>query len=197
MLVRLPIGVFVALVLLTIMGGSVSGSHPAQLQLPWPTGQAHQITEYNLSYDCETHGPPDYPTNAKAIDFNLNAITGDEVAAVADGTVVNGADIPSDARGNFLEIDHGGNHRSRYLHLRTYSEGGPWAPGISIGSQVTQGQLIGYSGNTGGSTGPHLHFDLKEYDAFGQPLARITPEPMSGQTGFGQYGVCTGVDSPL
>lgn len=54
--------------------------------------------------------------------------------------------------GNFVSIDHGNGYISRYMHLDSIA--------IEDG-YIERGQIIGYAGNTGNSTGPHLHFDIK------------------------------------
>ena len=192
LLLRPVLGFATVLLVLLVLPQPAEGAHPTQLRLPWPAGDTHQITKFQLTYDCGSHGS--HPTNKKAIDFKF--ATNEEVGAAASGTIVDGSVSPDDGRGNFLEIDHGGNHRTRYLHLRTNAQGGPWAPGIAIGEYVSQGQHIGYSGATGDADGPHLHFDLKRY-ASGLPVEAIVPEPMSGEGDFGDYGVCPVEDSPL
>ena len=53
--------------------------------------------------------------------------------------------------GNYIEIDHG-SYRTRYAHLKQIS--------VSRGQKVSGGTVIGLSGNTGNSTGPHLHFEV-------------------------------------
>ena len=53
-----------------------------------------------------------------------------------------------------LKIKHPGNITSGYLHLRGF------AKGIKVGARVSQGQVVGYVGSTGRSTGPHLDFRL-------------------------------------
>ena len=53
-----------------------------------------------------------------------------------------------------LKIKHPGNLQSGYLHLRGF------AKGIKVGARVSQGQVIGYVGSTGRSTGPHLDFRI-------------------------------------
>lgn len=54
--------------------------------------------------------------------------------------------------GNQILVDHGGGRTTRYGHLSGFN--------VSIGQEVSQGEVIGFSGNTGRSTGPHLHFEL-------------------------------------
>jgi murein DD-endopeptidase MepM/ murein hydrolase activator NlpD len=55
--------------------------------------------------------------------------------------------------GNIVDINHGGNVMTRYCHLVSFG------PGIRAGAQVQAGQLVGLSGSTGNSSGPHLHFE--------------------------------------
>lgn len=80
------------------------------------------------------------------------APVGTPVRAVADGTVTKKS--YDRAAGNMLKIKHPGNLSSGYLHLRGF------AKGIKVGARVSQGQVIGYVGSTGRSTGPHLDFRL-------------------------------------
>ena len=61
--------------------------------------------------------------------------------------------------GNYTCIDHGGGISSCYGHQSGYA--------VSAGDSVSQGDVIGYSGNTGSSTGPHLHFEIR---VNGQPV---------------------------
>ena len=77
---------------------------------------------------------------------------GTPVRAVADGTVT--VMTRKKADGNILKIKHPGNISSGYLHLKGF------AKGIKVGARVSQGQVIGYVGSTGYSTGPHLDFRL-------------------------------------
>ncbi len=78
------------------------------------------------------------------------APSGTPVHSVADGVVTFRA--YKGAAGNMIKIKHANKIETGYLHLRGY------AKGLRVGSRVKQGQLIGYVGSTGGSTGPHLDY---------------------------------------
>ena len=66
--------------------------------------------------------------------------------------------------GNVVKISHPGNLESRYAHLSAFADG------LRAGQPIKPGQLIGYIGTTGQSTGPHLHFELYENGAAVDPL---------------------------
>jgi len=83
------------------------------------------------------------------IDFA--APSGTPVRAVGDGAVIQAG--YSGGFGNLIEIRHRDGMVTRYGHLRGF------APGLREGQVVTQGQVIGFVGSTGLSTGPHLHFE--------------------------------------
>jgi murein DD-endopeptidase MepM/ murein hydrolase activator NlpD len=87
--------------------------------------------------------------NHKGID--LAQPTGTPVYATADG-VVSRAE-PFSSYGNYIQIEHGGEMQTRYAHLSGYA--------IAAGEQVRKGQLIGFVGSTGRSTGPHLHYEVR------------------------------------
>jgi hypothetical protein len=91
------------------------------------------------------------PTNS--VDFNRNDDIGDTVVASAAGKVSRVDNEGNVSYGRWIEIDHGNGYRTRYAHLSAQS--------VSIGQSVSQGQKIGAVGNTGGSTGAHLHFELR------------------------------------
>lgn len=87
--------------------------------------------------------------NHKGID--LAQPTGTPVYATADG-VVSKAE-PFSTYGNYIQIEHGGELQTRYAHLSGYA--------VGAGEMVRRGQLIGYVGSTGRSTGPHLHYEVR------------------------------------
>lgn len=93
---------------------------------------------------------------------------GTPVHAVADGTITFKG--WAGGGGNTLKIKHAGNLMTGYMHLSGY------AKGIRQGSHVSQGQLIGYVGSTGASTGPHLDFRIWKNGNPIDPL-KIPQEP--------------------
>ena len=97
------------------------------------------------------------------------APSGTPVHSVADGTVVF-AGWDKGGGGNTLKIKHAGSLETGYLHLKSF------AKGIKVGTRVSQGQLIGYVGSTGASTGPHLDFRIKKNGTPIDPL-KMPQEP--------------------
>ena len=79
-------------------------------------------------------------------------------------------------------VRHVNSMETCYLHLSRFGEG------VRVGSRVQQKQVIAYSGNTGLSTGPHLHFALKRGGAFVNPLnqsfPRADPVPLELRSDF-------------
>ena len=75
----------------------------------------------------------------------------------------------SSSYGNYVQIDHGGGDSTLYAHCSSIR--------VSYGEDVAQGQLIGYVGNTGDSTGYHLHFEMKINGNLVDPLKYITIDP--------------------
>jgi murein DD-endopeptidase MepM/ murein hydrolase activator NlpD len=67
--------------------------------------------------------------------------------------------------GNLVVVDHGGGIATAYGHNTTVT--------VGVGQQVAQGQLIAYSGNTGHSTGPHVHFEVRVNGAAVDPLGYL------------------------
>jgi murein DD-endopeptidase MepM/ murein hydrolase activator NlpD len=91
------------------------------------------------------------------------APAGTPVMAIGDGIVT--VARYRGANGNMVEIRHNSVHTTQYLHLSRYGKG------IREGVRVQQGQVIGYVGSTGTSTGPHLDFRFYEH---GKPINPLT-----------------------
>ena len=102
----------------------------------------------------------------QGVDFA--AELGTAVHAAADGVVTGAA--PNGGYGNCIEIEHEEKLSTLYGHLSSF------APGIAPGVHVQKGDLIGFVGNTGRSTGPHLHFELWSN---GKPTNPVTHPSMN------------------
>lgn len=77
------------------------------------------------------------------------------------------------ASGNIVQIKHNRTYRTAYLHLKGF------AKDIRPGTSVEQGQVIGYVGSTGRSTGPHLHYEIKRNNSPINPLTMDLPSSES------------------
>lgn len=95
------------------------------------------------------------------------APTGTPILAVGDGMVTEAQ--YRGANGNIVKINHNASYRTAYLHLRGF------ANGIHRGARVKQGQIIGYVGSTGRSTGPHLDYRLYKNNNPVNPLTVDLP----------------------
>ncbi len=92
--------------------------------------------------------------------YDWSMVTGTQVLAAADGTVE--SRVQSDSGyGNRVVIRHDNGYRTLYAHFREHrpDQGSP-AFNVVEGQRVRAGDVIGWSGNTGDSTGPHLHFGV-------------------------------------
>lgn len=110
--------------------------------------------------------------------------TGTPVYATADG-VISKADWFS-SYGLYISIEHGGKIQTRYGHLSRLS--------VASGQSVKKGDLIGYVGSTGRSTGPHLHYEVRIAGIAVNPIpymngsARTLPAPTATAMGGGDDG---------
>jgi murein DD-endopeptidase MepM/ murein hydrolase activator NlpD len=77
---------------------------------------------------------------------------GTPILAAGDGTIVRAG--PFSSYGNYVRIRHANGYETAYAHMSRF------ARGMRAGVRVRQGQVIGYVGNTGRSTGPHLHYEV-------------------------------------
>ncbi|PRY40398.1 M23 family metallopeptidase [Umezawaea tangerina] len=134
------LGLLVGIGALTI-GTGVAAAAPT-FQLPFPCGQTWE------GQTRSDHSP------ANAVDLNRANDDGDAVVAAASGTVSRVENEGSTSYGRWIEINHGSGWTTRYAHLS--------AQRVSVGQSVSLGQTIGNVGSTGGSTGPHLHFEERQ-----------------------------------
>ena len=156
-------------------GNSIGGSGT----LVWPTLPERITITSEFGYrDAPTAGAS---SDHKGID--IDTVTGDEVYATASGTVIY-ADSAGSA-GNLVTIDHGDGYITKYMHNDSIS--------VSVGDTVSAGDVIAISGNTGVSTGDHLHFQI-EYN--GEPVDPLSFKYNNGKgNGTGGFGDGTGTSS--
>lgn len=103
----------------------------------------------------------------KGVDFA--AVTGTPIRASGDGVVESAA--PSGGYGNLVVLRHWSNYSTAYAHMSRF------AAGIHKGSKVRQGEVIGYVGTTGWSTGPHLHYEFRVNNEARDPMSiKVVPD---------------------
>jgi len=100
------------------------------------------------------------PRKHKGVDYA--APQGTEIYAAGDGTI--DKLYESSSYGNYIRIEHENNFSTAYAHMNEF------ANGLEVGSLVSKGQIIGYVGSTGRSSGDHLHFELIYEGNFIDPL---------------------------
>ncbi|WP_422771724.1 M23 family metallopeptidase [Plantactinospora sp. WMMC1484] len=110
-------------------------------RVPFPCNQT-------WSGQTRTNHSPQY-----AIDFNRANDQGDPVKASAPGTVDVVANLGDTSYGRYVRINHGNGYTTYYAHLSGFN--------TSVGASVGYGKTIGYVGTSGGSTGPHLHYEQR------------------------------------
>ena len=101
-----------------------------------------------------------YSRMHRGVDFA--AKRGTPIMAAGDGRVVFAG--RNGAFGRFIEIKHLNNFRTRYAHLYKF------AKGVKKGKVLKQGDIIGYVGTSGRSTGPHLHYEVKHKNRTINPI---------------------------
>jgi len=98
---------------------------------------------------------------------DLSASTGTPVRAVGDGSIVEAG--RNGGSGIMVKIRHDHRYMTAYKHLSKV------ASGLRSGSKIEQGQIIGYVGQTGLATGPHLHFEFYEDGRYVDPMGKRFP----------------------
>ncbi|MFP4097645.1 MAG: peptidoglycan DD-metalloendopeptidase family protein [Alphaproteobacteria bacterium] len=122
------------------------GASLKQLLMKTPVDGARMSSGYGM----RKHPILGYSKMHKGMDFA--APRGTPIYAAGDGVIERIG--PWGSYGNYMRIRHNGTYKTAYAHMKGY------AKGMKKGKRVKQGQVIGYVGNTGRSTGPHLHYEV-------------------------------------
>jgi murein DD-endopeptidase MepM/ murein hydrolase activator NlpD len=103
-----------------------------------------------------------YAKRHTGVDFAMKP--GNRLYATGDG-VVSVVKFELFGYGNQVTIDHGFGYKTRYAHMKTIN--------VVEGMKVKRGQIIGYMGNSGVSTGAHVHYEVKKNGKPGNPISYI------------------------
>ena len=132
-------------------GGSHSGATPSAAGLIWPV-QGVLTSPFGMRWGRMHEG------------IDIGAAQGTPIYAAATGTVIYAG--WESGYGNLTVIDHGNGLATAYGHQSRLA--------VSSGQKVSRGQLIGYVGSTGHSTGPHLHFEVRVNGTPNDPLRYLS-----------------------
>jgi murein DD-endopeptidase MepM/ murein hydrolase activator NlpD len=105
------------------------------------------------------------PGHPLGIDIDLYSNDGSPIGAAKAGTVTFAGGNACCSYGYYVVVDHGDGFQTLYAHFSSIA--------VAVGQYVEQGQLLGYSGTTGYSTGPHLHFEIHAGGGVVDPLAYL------------------------
>ena len=142
--------------LLALCGGSIGIIEGGELCWPLP---GHTTISCNF-------GDDDAFGNSGHRGTDIPALEGTPILAAHSGTVIISG--WNNSYGNQVLLDNGVGLSTRYAHMT--------AAAVSAGETVTAGQVIGYVGNTGDSTGFHLHFEVMQNGVRVNPLDAVTPQ---------------------
>ena len=122
---------------------------PARTRVSVPSRMPLEDTRLTSDFGMRTHPVLGGRRNHKGVD--LSAPSGTPIYATADGIVSKAKWFSS--YGNYVAIEHGAELQTRYAHMSRIA--------VAEGTRVKKGEIIGYVGSTGRSTGPHLHYEVR------------------------------------
>ncbi|NNM71967.1 peptidoglycan DD-metalloendopeptidase family protein [Enterovirga aerilata] len=128
-------------------------------------GEVEQTSGFGTRFDPFTRGP------ALHTGLDFRAEPGTPARATGDGRVVSAE--YSGGYGNMVELDHGNGVTTRYGHLMSIA--------VTPGQRVQAGQIVGLTGSTGRSTGPHLHYETRVGGEPVNPVRFIEAGRLSGR----------------
>lgn len=122
------------------------------------------LTSYKLTSPFGMRYHPVLKVDRMHNGVDMAAPANTPIYAARGGQVIT-ASYQKDGAGNYVQIDHGDGYRSIYMHMTRYI--------VKVGDYVTPGQVIGYVGSTGVSTGNHLHFGISKNGKYVNPMEYI------------------------
>ena len=142
---------------------------------PFAHGTKHRLVQGNLG--GSTHRGVHALDFAMEVGTPVTAARSGRVTAVKQDSAGGGPDPAFTGKGNYVEILHDDGTFARYVHLR---RGGSR---VRLGQHVRAGEVVGSSGNTGRSSGPHLHFSVHKAAPLGQKAEVTVPVRFRGREG--------------
>ena len=131
------------------------------------------VLQRGIHYMTSPYGPrtlngkQEFHYGVDLVSYLNGSTTIDYIVAYADGVVT--ANSSSSERGYYVMIDHG-TFRTIYQHMR-------YASILQVGMEVKKGWVVGLMGNTGKSTGAHLHFGVEVDGSWVDPMPYLMAEP--------------------
>jgi len=128
----------------------------------WPTEMGYTFSSY-YGYRLSVFGEGNFHSGLDIAGTGY----GSNVYAANNGTIEILRDLGNTSYGKYIMINHNNGYYSLYAHMSGFKEG------LSVGSTVSRGDIIGYIGSSGWATGPHLHYEIRvcsQYSCITNPL---------------------------
>jgi murein DD-endopeptidase MepM/ murein hydrolase activator NlpD len=154
-----------------LVSSPASAAAAPRFQLPFPCGQVWS------GQTRANHSPP------YAVDLNRANDVNDAVVAAAAGTVSTVRNLGNRSYGKYVVVSHGSGWTTYYAHLNSFA--------VKAGDRVKAGQRIGLVGSTGGSTGPHLHFEERHNGSVQKVVLNGTQALYWGTRSYTSHNACS------
>lgn len=155
------------------LGGGSTGNPNANIEVPaeiskggWQLPVRHPSPYVSSSFGMRWMG---FWHNHTGIDLTGGSFNNTPILATKEG-VVEGVYWDGSGYGNYIIVNHGSGVHSLYAHANSFTK--------QTGEKVKQGELLGYAGSTGWSTGPHLHFEIRVNGSVVNPAKYIPNLPV-------------------
>ena len=123
-----------------------------------PVSLSNKAVRFSSSFGYRIH--PIYKTVKLHAGMDFSGPIGTPIYATGNGKITSAS--THKGYGKCIEIDHGFKYKTVYAHLDKYN--------VRVGQKVKRGDIIGYMGNTGRSTGPHIHYEVKKNNVPVDPI---------------------------